>query len=436
MTLLVVGGLAFVPAFGTARLRLDGTSPPPRTSRLVGLLRNAGATPSTLIGVGRAVERGRGRSAIPVGSAIVGLVLAVAALSATAVFGASLSHLTTTPALYGQPFDAYFQANGVTSTKNPVLTSLLADHHVDRITAGIGGDVTINGHTVDALAGKPVRGSMLLTTISGHLPERSDQVTLGASTMRLLGAHVGSMVRISSPTAHGRNDESSYRVVGTSAFPPDFGAGGLGTGALFSIGGLATAECGSGPTAQSCARGVTSSFGTTLLVSVTPDATGRRALLSLAHTYPTQIEYPTPPNDLVNFGQAVNFPLILSVIVALFGAATLGHVLVVSVSRRRRESGILKALGFVRRQVFSTVIWQTTTISLIGIVLGVPIGIALGRFVWRAFAQNLGVVPVSLVPGAATGFVVLGTLAVAAVLAVGPARLAARDRASALLRDE
>src|ERR1700733_12428372 len=109
-----------------------------------------------------------------------------------------------------------------------------------------------------------------------------------------------------------------------------------------------------------------------------------------------------PPDDLVNFGEAVNFPLILSVVVALFGAATLAHVLVVSVARRRREAGILKAIGFVRRQVALTVAWQTTTVGLIGVVVGVPLGIALGRLVWRLFAQNLGVVPIPVVSGLAT----------------------------------
>ena len=71
----------------------------------------SGAPPSALIGIRNALERGRGRSAVPVGSALVGAVLAVAALCGAAVFGSSLTRLTTTPALYGQGFDAWFSAN-------------------------------------------------------------------------------------------------------------------------------------------------------------------------------------------------------------------------------------------------------------------------------------------------------------------------------------
>jgi MacB-like periplasmic core domain/FtsX-like permease family len=299
-TLLVVTGISFVPALRTAYWQDDPVSRTPRASGIVRLLSNAGAPPSALIGVGRAVERGRGRRAIPVGSALVGLVLAVTALTATTVFGASLSHLTTTSALYGQPFDAWFSTEGMTSTTSPLLQHLLSNREVDRITEGVGSDLSINGHTVDALAGKPLRGRLLLTTIKGHLPRQRNQVTLGASTLRLVGAHVGSTVRIRVPTAGGGARNADYKVVGTSAFPPDFGAGGLGTGAVFTIDGLLAAQCGSGPQAKSCQQQAGANG--TFLIKVAPGRTGQRALGAIGREYPARIEYPMPPDDLVNFG--------------------------------------------------------------------------------------------------------------------------------------
>ena len=54
---------------------------------------------------------------------------------------------------------------------------------------------------------------------------------------------------------------------------------------------------------------------------------------------------PQPPTNLVNFGEAVNFPLILGLVVVLFGVATLLHLLLTSLNRRRREMGLLKSLG-------------------------------------------------------------------------------------------
>jgi hypothetical protein len=52
-------------------------------------------------GVRFALEPGRGRSAAPVRSAILGAVLAVAVLTTTVTFGASLDSLVSHPSLYG-----------------------------------------------------------------------------------------------------------------------------------------------------------------------------------------------------------------------------------------------------------------------------------------------------------------------------------------------
>ena len=38
--------------------------------------------------------------------------------------------------------------------------------------------------------------------------------------------------------------------------------------------------------------------------------------------------------------------------------------------------GLLKSLGMLRRQIAFSVVWQTTTLALIGIIIGVPLGVA------------------------------------------------------------
>ena len=141
------------------------------------------------------------------------------------------------------------------------------------------------------------------------------------------------------------------------------------------------------------------------------------------------------PEDLVNFGQAVNFPALLGVTLAIFGAAALAHLLFVSVARRRREVAILKVLGFLRRQVGAAVCWQATTVALFGIVLGVPFGVAAGRVIWRAFALNLGVVAVDVAPVSLVLLLAFGVLVVGGLLAIGPAMVAMRTRPSDALRE-
>jgi hypothetical protein len=441
VAIVAVLALGLWPAVRTARARPpEGGGRAVRPSQIVAFLAAAGAPPSALIGTRHALERGRSRTAVPVGpAALLGSVLAVTALCGTAVFGTSLTHLTSTPALYGQPFDEWFGVNGTGSPaqNNQMLTSIERDHAISDITAGIGGAISINGRNVSALAGEILRGQVLITTTSGRLPIVDDEVTMGEATLRQVGARVGSVVRVTSPTPQGGTRTSSFRVVGTAVFPPDFGAGGLGLGAVFTLGAFLGGRCAAGPQQKACLvqtmiRAEEGSF----LVRAVPGPEGRATLGRLARAFPGEVEFPAPPTNLVNFGEAVNFPLIFGLVLIIFGAATLVHLLVVSVVRRREEMGLLKAIGFVRRQVAFCVSWQTTTVALAGIVLGVPFGIALGQLVWRAFARNLGVLPVAVVTAWAIVAIALGTLIVANALAIGPALVASRSRPASLLRAE
>jgi hypothetical protein len=130
-----------------------------------------------------------------------------------------------------------------------------------------------------------------------------------------------------------------------------------------------------GPSQASCEKAANTSIGGVYLIRFAPGAAGRVARPGLAKKKAAHMDHPVTPASLVNFGEAVNFPLILGLVLIVFGIITLVHALVVSVVRRRREVGLLKALGFVRRQIALSVWWQTTTIALVGIVVGVPIGI-------------------------------------------------------------
>jgi putative ABC transport system permease protein len=74
------------------------------------------------------------------------------------------------------------------------------------------------------------------------------------------------------------------------------------------------------------------------------------------------------------------------------------------------------------------VLWQSTTVALVGIAVGVPLGIVVGRVVWNAFATNLGAVPVVAVPGLTIAALAVGVLVVANGLAFIPAVVSARKR--------
>jgi hypothetical protein len=435
-TVAVVLALGIRPALRAARtLRSDDRAVASRPSVAVTRLASMGAPPSAVIGVRYALERRKGGAAVPVGTALLGMALAVIALCGTAVFGASLSHLTATPSLYGEPFQLNLNSNGGPSDP-ALLRNLEHDKAVTEITAGVGsGEISVNKVLVGAVSATDIRGPLLFSTVKGHLP-RGDgaQIGLGATTMRQAGVHLGSVVHVTLTGPSGATRTASFQVVSQISFPELEGTVSLGTGALFTNTGFQDALlCPPGPGRAACQQQKT---GAGILASVVSGPRGRAAINHYLDAYSSIATPAIIPTSLVNFGEAVNFPFIFGAMLAVFGAATLTHLLVVSVSRRRREIGLLKVLGFVNRQVASAVVWQATTLALVGIVIGVPVGVVAGRAIWRAFANNLGVVPVSVVPIWLVGALVAGVIVVANLLAIGPALVAMRSKPGILLRTQ
>lgn len=80
--------------------------------------------------------------------------------------------------------------------------------------------------------------------------------------------------------------------------------------------------------------------------------------------------------------------------------------------------------------------WQATTVALVGIVLGVPLGIAVGHVVWIAFAENLSVFPFLAVNGLVLAAIACGVVVFANLLAIGSALAWARSPSASRLQPE
>jgi ABC-type lipoprotein release transport system permease subunit len=389
-----------------------------------------------LIGIRHAFERSRDGQ--PVGTALLGTLMAVAALCATAVFGASLAHLISSPALYGAPFQAYFGSDGTPGSQakvnGPLLKSVTHDPAMKQITLGAFVEVNVNGTHVRTVAMTPVRGTALLSALDDRLPRGDRDIMLGVATMRATGARVGGTVRVTVSDPGGKPHVAPFHVIGRASL--NAGTGGLGNGAVMTTSAYVGLQCPAGPKRSACQLSVKNGLSTVVLVRAAPGTTGSAALARHIGEYPDLTYRPAEPTVLINFGESVNFPLLFAVALSVFGAATLLHLLLVSVASRRVEAGLLKALGFVRRQVAAAVCWQATAVALVGIAVGAPAGIAAGRVLWRVFATNFGVVPVDVVEPVLIAALVAGVLAVANLLAAVPALLAARSQPARLLRAE
>jgi FtsX-like permease family len=436
-TVVVVLALGVLPALGAARVRAAaGRAPAARPSAVAGAAAAAGAPPGAIIGIRHALERGRGTRAVPVGTALIGSVAGVAALCATAVFGSSLAHLTATPALYGAPFQDFFNSSGPGAIgQDPLVDELVGDPAISRITLVSLPVVAVNRVDVRAIAATARRGPMLLSAAEGRLPAGDDQIALGASTMRQVGARIGSLVGVTATDPDGATRAGRFRVVGLLPLPTDLGTGGIGTGAAMTTAGYASLVCPPSPKQATCRTAVAHSA-EVVLVRAAPGPAGAAALARHIAKNRGNVTAPTVPAALVNFGASAAFPLLLGGVVAVCGLAALAHLLVVSVARRRTERGLLRALGMVRRQLAAIVFWQATTVAVVAIVAGIPLGIAAGRAIWRAFAISLGVVPVPVVQAWLIVALAAGALLAANALAAVPAMSAARSRPGQLLRTE
>ena len=129
-------------------------------------------------------------------------------------------------------------------------------------------------------------------------------------------------------------------------------------------------------------------------------------------------------------------PIVLGGFLAVLAIGAVGHALATAVRRRQHDLAVLRALGMTQWQCRWVTVTQATLLALIGLVFGVPLGIAIGRTLWRAVANYT---PIQYVPPAALWALALigpAALLLANLLAAWPGHRAARLRIAHILRAE
>ncbi len=163
------------------------------------------------------------------------------------------------------------------------------------------------------------------------------------------------------------------------------------------------------------------------LASGVSPAEGRKALDGVLKAFPnaklqdrTQFKEAQAAqiNQLLNLIYALLF---LAVLIALIGIA---NTLALSIYERTRELGLLRAVGMSRRQLRSSVRWESVIISLLGTFLGLVIGLFFGWAVVQAL-KDQGITEFAPPGLQLLLVVVLGGFA-GVVAAIFPARRAAK----------
>jgi predicted lysophospholipase L1 biosynthesis ABC-type transport system permease subunit len=141
-----------------------------------------------------------------------------------------------------------------------------------------------------------------------------------------------------------------------------------------------------------------------------------------------------PPGDVRNLDLVRSYPLWLAGFLAVLGLLAVLHALLVSARRRDHQVGVLRALGFTRSQIVGAVSAQGAAMSIFGVVIGVPLGVALGRWTWSLSARQLGVGEGTIVPIAVLAIVLGGGLALLLALGASAGWWAGRSTPSRALR--
>ena len=436
----ILAALAWRSARPAASTPVAGRSPADRAAATAGL-------PVTAVaGIRAALERGPGRRPTPVLATLAGSAAAVLAVVMAVVFGASLNGLVTHPARYGWNWTLLMDTEGGYGSWPPSQMDKLVSGQPEVIgwSTFAFTQIPIDSQEVPALGLTRHLGSVQPPTTSGHPLSGPLQIELGTVTLRELGKHVGDTV-----TAGAGRSSRTLTIVGTVTLP-SIGLAladhvSLGRGAMLSDSTLLAVQ-GLSPKLtqeeQSAAAVSDPAFPSAAAIDLAPgaDAAPLVARISAAGPGGTPGGTYRQPRVLgaavVNAAQMGSQPLALALTLAAAAVLSLGVALLGSVRQRRRQLALLKILGLTRRQVREVIAWQATVILLVAAAIGVPLGLAAGRWAWISFAASLGVVPVTIVPGLAllAGFVTL--LAAGNLLAAIPASVAARTKPAVMLRAE
>jgi hypothetical protein len=422
------GVVAVVSAVLAALASRWATRPPGpdahRYGALPGWLR-----PGPMLGVSFAVRPGRG-GRLAAWSAVIATAIGVSGVLGVWSFEASRHHLLNHSRLYG--LDAGLDWTGPTDRFTPAAQAALAEPGVDAVAIDhsiqSGLTLTRDGrHTsVEPSATENLKASIGSTVVRGRPPAGPGEVAIGEAVAAAVGAHVGDAVTVVAQPDRGAPSEATVTVVGTVV---SWGVDEVTNAFELTPAGLTTLAAALCPGGDTCAP-----VPHDIVVRVVAGAAGRAATEHLIDQHGFRAI--DPPSVVGNIGQAGSVPLALAAFLGCLGLAGVLHALVVSLRRHRHDVVIGRSLGLNSRGARSSLRWDAGTLTLAGLAVGLPLGLAAGRVTWGLVAHRLGIVVEHALPWWAPVGVGVAVLAVVTVAAELPARSAGRLRPADLLRAE
>jgi hypothetical protein len=420
-TAVVIGGAAVlaalvaIEAFAARRAARAGPARIDRVAaghgRLAAVLARSSMPTPAATGVRMALGRRTPTTPVParatLASAVAAVVIAVLALT----FAQSAAHLLHTPRLYGQTWD-YETYDGEPTPK--LDRAARRDPAVEDLARGATSPLHIGALAVGARATRDVKGRLDPTVLEGRAPRTAGETLVGTKTLHTLHRDIGDRVAVQAG-----GPAVPLTIVGRGVLSADKWTA-VGQGLWMTLGAFRRIQ----PHWPAGA----------VLIRLRPRADRAAALRRLDRIYGGSVAI--RPQEISDLARVHGAPALIGLAFAIAAAAALAHLLVTSVRRRRRDLAILKTLGFTRGQVHAAVAWQATTVAAVGALVGVPLGVALGRFGWNLYADDLGVASEPVTPVGIAILVVPAAILLANLVAILPARRAAVTRPAIVLRAE
>ncbi len=419
---LAVGAL--VVAFVARRWLQSPTELPSHASSTISTLAGLGVRPVPLTGSRFALDRVPGSRRVPTRTTIAVGALTVAVVCAAVVTRSSLDGLVHDPAAYGQDWQLRVGAgDGETSA---LAETLAADSRLEALDLAAQGALAVAadddaGARVATLGIRGLEGGSSLGILSGRAPNGAGEIAFGSQSMNDLDVGIGDTV-----TVKGSCGQRSMVVVGRTIVPL-IGGDNPDVGSVIDLGEF-DALC-----ADQLVAAIDQNRGALVRLRDDADLGAFVADLDAQGLYS---ELSSRPSSVTSLRDIADAPMIVAIIGALLGTAAIAYALALTVRRRRQDLAILRALGLRSSQAGWVMTWQAMVVALISIVLGVPIGIGVGRAIWSSVAGRANLVVRPEVPPVALIGVSIGVLVVALMASMWPNHRARRLRPARVLRGE
>ena len=333
-------------------------------------------------------------------SHLIGVIAGMAVITGVAVWAMTADHVVSTPERYGVTWDATIRTDEEQFSSDPVAITTAAERlgaspeigsPVARVIAGMhdsgGSEILV----IDRAS-----GSWWPQIVAGREPAADNEITVG---MGISDVGLGDTVEL-----YGRE----LPVVGRHVVIP-LSNGGSGMSIAMSAGAISEQSL-----------NVPDEL---LLVDLAPDATLDDVRRLIGDGLAVQAAAEARPGDIANLGRTSGLIQVLLVACVALTLAEFANGLIVATHARRRDHATLRALGARWRTVTGSIAWHGGLVAFLGAAVGVPLGLVIGRTVWRRTATGINAVPdlwrwaiAAAAITAATFFACAVVVAVAAVI--------------------